>query len=30
VRKFYERYMAGERVQAGWVNRGDFEKAPLD
>jgi N-sulfoglucosamine sulfohydrolase len=21
---FYERYMAGEPVQAGWVNPGDF------
>ena len=27
---FYERYMAGEKVPAGWVNPSDFEKAPLD
>lgn len=30
VRNFYERLMAGEKVQAGWVNQGDFEKEPLD
>lgn len=29
-RGFYERYMRGEKVQAGWVNETDFEKAPLD
>lgn len=25
-RGFYERYMAGEKVNAGWVNASDFEK----
>jgi N-sulfoglucosamine sulfohydrolase len=29
-RHFYERYMSGERIKAGWVNETDFEKAPLD
>lgn len=29
-RGFYERYMRGEKVEAGWVNKSDFEKAPLD
>ncbi|NND98119.1 MAG: sulfatase-like hydrolase/transferase, partial [Pirellulaceae bacterium] len=28
--RFYERYMAGEKVKAGWVNPDDFEKEPLD
>lgn len=28
--RFYERYMNGEKVQAGWVNRTDFEKQPID
>ena len=27
---FYERYIAGEKLRAGWVNEGDFEDAPLD
>ena len=26
---FYERYMAGEDIKAGWVNETDFEKEPL-
>ncbi len=26
---FYERFMAGDRPQAGWVNASDFEKAVL-
>ena len=30
VRGFYERYLKGEKLQAGWVNESDFEKAPLD
>jgi arylsulfatase A-like enzyme len=29
-RNFYERYMRGERMKAGWVNPTDFEKEPLD
>lgn len=29
VRNFYERYMRGEKVHAGWVSPNDFEKAPL-
>ena len=29
-RGFYERYMNGERMKAGWVSPTDFEKAPLD
>ncbi len=29
VRNFHERYMRGEKVNAGWVNKGDFEKTPL-
>lgn len=28
-RNFYGRYMAGEKVQAGWVNQSDFERNPL-
>lgn len=27
---FFERFMSGENVRAGWVNRGDFEKESLD
>ena len=27
---FYERYMKGEKITAGWVSPTDFEKAPLD
>jgi arylsulfatase A-like enzyme len=30
TRNFYERYMKGEKVRAGWVNPGDFEPEPLD
>jgi hypothetical protein len=30
LRGFYERYMSGEKLKAGWVNESDFEKAPLD
>ncbi len=30
TRNFYERYMKGEKVKAGWVNPSDFEKKPLD
>jgi arylsulfatase A-like enzyme len=27
---FYERYTAGEKVKAGWVNPSDFEKEPIE
>jgi len=27
---FYERYLRGEPLKAGWVNPSDFEKEPLD
>jgi arylsulfatase A-like enzyme len=27
--RFYERFMKGENVQAGWVSRTDFERAPI-
>ena len=30
TRNFYERYMKGEKIRAGWVNDSDFEKKPLD
>ncbi len=30
TRNFYERYMSGENIKAGWVNPSDFEKKPLD
>lgn len=30
TRNFYERYMRGEKLKAGWVNESDFEKRPLD
>ena len=30
IRNFHERYMRGEKVEAGWANKDDFEKAPLD
>ena len=30
TRNFYERYMRGEKVRAGWVNPSDFAKEPLD
>jgi N-sulfoglucosamine sulfohydrolase len=26
---FYEKFMRGEKIKAGWVNETDFEKAPL-
>ncbi|MEX2142418.1 MAG: sulfatase [Pirellulales bacterium] len=26
---FYERYLRGERPEAGWVNKSDFEPAPI-
>jgi arylsulfatase A-like enzyme len=29
-RNFYERFMAGEEVHAGWVNESDFEKESID
>jgi arylsulfatase A-like enzyme len=29
-RGFYERYMSGEDVEAGWVNPGDFEEKQLE
>jgi arylsulfatase A-like enzyme len=30
LRNFYQRYMGGEKLTAGWVNRTDFAAAPLD
>ncbi|MDW7690512.1 sulfatase [Flammeovirgaceae bacterium SG7u.111] len=30
VRGYYERYMSGEDVKAGWINETDYETAPLD
>jgi arylsulfatase A-like enzyme len=30
LRNFYERYMGGEKLVAGWVNPTDFEPAPLE
>ena len=30
TRHFHERFTRGEKIQAGWVNETDFEKAPLD
>ena len=30
TRSFYERYMNGENIKAGWVNKTDFEKEALD
>ncbi len=29
-RNFYERFMRGESMRAGWVNKTDFEDMPLD
>lgn len=29
-RNFYERYQAGEEIEARWVNSSDFEKSPLE
>lgn len=28
-RNFYERFMRGEKLKAGWVNESDFEKVPV-
>ena len=28
VRGFFERFMKGEQLNAGWVSKSDFEKAP--
>lgn len=28
--KFYERYMRGEKVNLGWINKTDFESAPIN
>lgn len=30
TRNFYERYMQGKPLKAGWVNQSDFESGPLD
>jgi arylsulfatase A-like enzyme len=30
VRGFYERFMNGESMNSGWVNKSDFEAGPLD
>jgi len=30
TRNFYERYMKGEKVKAGWVKDSDFEKGPVE
>lgn len=30
TRGFYERYMNGEKINAGWVDKSDFEEGPLD
>lgn len=30
TRNFYQRFMKGEKVKAGWVNETDFEAGPLD
>jgi N-sulfoglucosamine sulfohydrolase len=30
TRGFYERYMSGEKIKAGWVNKSDFETEPLN
>jgi arylsulfatase A-like enzyme len=29
TRNFYERFMRGEKLNAGWVDASDFEKAPI-
>ncbi len=29
-RGFYERWMRGEKIKAGWVSESEFEKGPLD
>lgn len=28
VQNYYNRFMAGEKVKAGWVNETDYEEAP--
>ena len=30
IQDYYNRYMAGEKVPAGWVEDSDYETAPLD
>lgn len=30
TRNYYERFMRGEKVKAGWVNESDYEKEPLE
>jgi arylsulfatase A-like enzyme len=30
TRNFYERFMRGEKLTAGWVNDSDFEKGPIE
>jgi hypothetical protein len=30
MRGFYERYMRGEKLRAGWVSPSDFEKKPVE
>lgn len=30
TRGFYDRYMAGEQIKAGWVNPSDFEAGPVE
>ena len=30
TRNFYERYMGGEAIKAGWVNETDFEEEPIE
>ncbi len=30
TRNFYERYMSGEDIKAGWVNPSDFEEEPVE
>jgi N-sulfoglucosamine sulfohydrolase len=30
VRGFYERYMAGEKIETPWVSKSDFQDMPID
>jgi len=30
MRNFYKRYMSGEQIETGWVNKSDFEKEPIE
>ena len=30
TKNYYERFMKGEKVKAGWVNETDYEKEPLN